>query len=595
MRPSRLTALADLGTPVERGIVALRAHLGDEAASLLQQVMPGVGEAAVFLFPLPEDYVGTERWLRIAFPASFPRSTLSLRVEPSPWLIWPHAMKTGLCLHGFKQKPVTGSPEVVVRDSLSRLSKIISLSLPTADPAAREEEFQRETLSYWKQQQPATAQNVSLLERPSRSCPLVAITIPSMRSRDGIEPVWIANQASDISAHVRRVTGIRVKVRKPAHAAFYLKLRSYPNVEAPSADAWLAWLQPHVAADDFAKLLFWFGESSTLACRWVALELPGAGNAPIYCLNLRDPSLQKDRGVRLGVRAGRRQERGSHHTKVLLASATLNVLDRTEILSRDMSADALTLSNARIVVVGQGSLGSPVALHLARAGVGHLTVIDPDELSSANLGRHVLGTSELGRNKAIAMRDRLQLDVPIVTVLAIPSYVELSVLMHPEVFEKADVVISTSADWASEALLWRMKSEGASWRLIQSWSEPHALVGHALVAKDGSADARPLFTDKGSFRHAFTSWPDGGSVALPACGQSFIPGGGIGMAGIAAMVSQVAISSLGPPADDRLWVSCLSNPQTAEKRGGAYVGPDLPAGVTGMTLTRHWPEATPNG
>lgn len=469
------------------------------------------------------------------------------------------------------------------------------MSLPTADPALRQEEFQRETISYWKHQQPVSAQTVSLLERPPRSGPLVAITVPRMRSHDGIEPVWIAKQANDISAHMRRVMGVRVKVRDPAHAAFYLKLRSYPDVEAPSSDGWLAWLQPHVTVEVFAKLLFWFGESSALASRWVALELPGTGHAPIYCLNLRDRSLQKDRGARLGVRAGRQQQSIRHQARLFLASATINVLDRTEILSRDRSVGTPMLSSARIVVVGQGSLGSPVALHLARAGVGHLTVIDPDELSSANLGRHVLGTDDLGRNKAIAMRDRLQRDVPIATILPIPMHVEMAVLTHPEVFERADVVISTSADWASEALLWRMKSEGASWGFIQSWSEPHALVGHALVAKDSAADARPLFTDSGSFRHAFTSWPGGGSVPLPACGQSFIPGSGIGMASIAAMVSQVVISSLDPSRDERLWISSVCNPQTAEELGGAYIGPALPTGVTGMTFTRAWPEAGSNG
>ncbi|AWH31458.1 hypothetical protein C1930_00530 [Stenotrophomonas sp. SAU14A_NAIMI4_8] len=589
-----MTALAESGTPVERGIAALHAYLGDDGASLLQPVSPRLGEAAVFRLPLPVDYAGVQRWLRIGFPQSFPRSTLSLRVEPSPWLIWPHAMETGLCLHGFQQKPVNGSPETVVKDSLSRLGKIIEISLPTADPAFRSEEFQREAISYWKNQQSVSNQSVSLLKRPSRSRSLIAVTVPRMRSHDGIEPVWIAESAGDISTHIRRVAGVRVNIRAPASAAFYLRLTSYPEIKAPSPEGWLAWLKPHVAVDDFAKLLFWFGESSSMSSRWVALELPGGSDSAIYCLNLRDHSLLPTRGVTLGVRAGRRQATRTSRDSLVIVSATINVLDRREILSRDRSIDAPLLSEARIVIVGQGSLGSPVALHLARAGVGHLTVIDPDELTSANLGRHVLGTDELGRNKALAMRDRLQRDVPIVSVVAIPVHVELALLTHPEVFESADIVIVTSADWASEVALWRKKSDGANWRLIQSWSEPNALVGHALVAPAGSADARPLFTDKGRFKHAFTTWPGGGSVPLPACGQSFIPGGEIGMSGVAGMVAQVGIASLAHRGEERLWVSSVSNPQLAEGLGGSYIGPVLPEHTTSMTLTRAWPEVAPN-
>ena len=593
-RRVRLTALAEFSAPVKRGIAALHAYLGDDGASLLQSVSPRLSEAAVFRLPLPIDYVGVQRWLRIGFPKSFPRSALSLRVEPSPWLTWPHAMEDGLCLHGFQQKPVNGSPETVVKDCLSRLGKIIEMSLPTADPALRSEEFQRESISYWKNQQPVSNQSVFLLERPSRSGSLIAVTVPRMRSHDGIEPVWIGEDAAEMSAHIRRVIGVRVNIRAPARAAFYLRLTSYPEIKAPSPEGWLEWLKPHVTVDDFARLLFWFGASSSIASRWVALELPGGSDSAIYCLNLRDHSLLPNRGVKLGMRAGRRQVARASQVDIVIASASINVLDRREILSRDRSIDARLLSEARIVIVGQGSLGSPIALHLARAGVGHLTVIDPDELTSPNLGRHVLGTDELGRNKALAMRDRLQRDVPIVTVVAIQVHVELALLTHPEVFESADMVIVTSADWASEVALWRNKSDGASWTLIQCWSEPNALVGHALVAPAGSADARPLFTENGRFKHAFTTWPEGGSVPLPACGQSFIPGSEIGVSGIAGMVAQIAIANLSLRGEERLWVSSVSNPQLAESLGGGYIGPSLPEHVTSMTLSRAWPEAASN-
>ncbi len=66
------------------------------------------------------------------------------------------------------------------------------------------------------------------------------------------------------------------------------------------------------------------------------------------------------------------------------------------------------LKGARVLLVGAGGLGSPVALYLAAAGVGHLTVVDPDVVDASNLQRQVLhGTRDLGRPKIDSARDRL--------------------------------------------------------------------------------------------------------------------------------------------------------------------------------------------
>ena len=66
------------------------------------------------------------------------------------------------------------------------------------------------------------------------------------------------------------------------------------------------------------------------------------------------------------------------------------------------------LKGSRVLLVGAGGLGSPVALYLAAAGVGHLTVVDPDVVDASNLQRQVLhGTAAVGRPKVESGRERL--------------------------------------------------------------------------------------------------------------------------------------------------------------------------------------------
>ena len=68
----------------------------------------------------------------------------------------------------------------------------------------------------------------------------------------------------------------------------------------------------------------------------------------------------------------------------------------------------LKLKNARVAIVGAGGLGSPVALYLAAAGVGHLGIIDFDNVDMSNLQRQVLySVSDVKRPKAETAREKL--------------------------------------------------------------------------------------------------------------------------------------------------------------------------------------------
>lgn len=67
------------------------------------------------------------------------------------------------------------------------------------------------------------------------------------------------------------------------------------------------------------------------------------------------------------------------------------------------------LNQARVLVVGLGGLGSPVALYLAASGVGHLSLVDFDEVDMSNLQRQIIhAQSDIGSNKAISAQQTLQ-------------------------------------------------------------------------------------------------------------------------------------------------------------------------------------------
>ncbi|MEE4301218.1 MAG: molybdopterin-synthase adenylyltransferase MoeB [Pseudomonadales bacterium] len=100
---------------------------------------------------------------------------------------------------------------------------------------------------------------------------------------------------------------------------------------------------------------------------------------------------------------------------------------------------------ARVLIVGLGGLGSPVALYLAAAGVGHLDVADGDRVDASNLQRQLLhGEADLGRPKAASARDRIAALDPRITVTAREARLAGAALS--EAVAAADVVVDATDD-----------------------------------------------------------------------------------------------------------------------------------------------------
>src|SRR5436309_3881412 len=75
------------------------------------------------------------------------------------------------------------------------------------------------------------------------------------------------------------------------------------------------------------------------------------------------------------------------------------------------------IAKARVLVVGAGGLGSPVALYLAAAGVGTIGIIDSDVVDLSNLQRQVIHhTDDVGRPKVESAKTKIQALNPSVAV-----------------------------------------------------------------------------------------------------------------------------------------------------------------------------------
>src|SRR5436305_3695168 len=68
----------------------------------------------------------------------------------------------------------------------------------------------------------------------------------------------------------------------------------------------------------------------------------------------------------------------------------------------------LKLKRAKVLCIGAGGLGSPLALYLAAAGVGRLGIVDFDVVDFTNLQRQVIhGTKDVGRPKLASAREAI--------------------------------------------------------------------------------------------------------------------------------------------------------------------------------------------
>ncbi len=173
------------------------------------------------------------------------------------------------------------------------------------------------------------------------------------------------------------------------------------------------------------------------------------------------------------------------------------------------------IMEAKVLIVGAGGLGSPVAVYLALAGVGTIGLVDFDVVDLSNLQRQILHQNEdVGRPKVISARETLHAYNPDVNVIAheFPLTSENAL----EVIGQYDIVVNGADNFATRYLV------NDACVFLQK-----PLVDGSILLFDGQATV--YLPGKGCYRCLYPAPPPPGLV--PSCAEAGVLGALCGTVG----------------------------------------------------------------
>jgi hypothetical protein len=215
-------------------------------------------------------------------------------------------------------------------------------------------------------------------------------------------------------------------------------------------------------------------------------------------------------------------------------------VDADWALARDHSLDVLRARRGkRVLLLGNGSLGSPLAKALARSGIGHLDIVDAQLMSVENTSRHELGLGDVGQPKAPALARQLKWDVPGLNVRGYladaPTWITKN--CTPGMY---DLVIECTAESSVRSFISNMRTTlFGDAPIIHAWTEPMCSAGHVVLTQvavpwPGDDPADTLINASDLSAHDTR-------VNLPACSDGFHPYGAADIQLIAAFAAERVI------------------------------------------------------
>lgn len=465
------------------------------------------------------------------FPHAPPRVAL---IDRPPPLTWPHVEDDGvLCLlPGFAEV----ADDAPVDVTLNVLRAAVEL-IENCAAGRNQDDFRAEFLSYWNRMINTNAiEFLSLLEArpPSRLVRLWCGQQFYVLGEDEFTVLsWLRNLFLEIKG--------QPWTTEPA-LMLWLKQPLHPH-EYPQTAAHMRALACHAGGADLLESL-----AARMPEKIVVLLAAPTPHGPCFAgVTVPAPrAAQLTRGFRPG-KIPPKLLAARFLSATSIVRSRVSRVDAPWMHGRDQDLRQPRLHAARVVVLGCGSVGGPVVVRLAQAGVGHLILIDPDTLSWPNVGRHPLGARHVGKAKATALAAQVRIDYPhIGSVVGHACQWQKIAASNPELLSGCDLIVSAIGNWGAEGALneWHVAHERKP-TVIYGWTEPHACAGHAVVIVSEGGCLRCGFTAIGQPTLRVTDWPSGTTFKQePACGVVFQPYGPVELMHIEATIAELALDAL---------------------------------------------------
>ena len=458
--------------------------------------------------------LGTEHLLggtpaRLTLPLDFPASSAEVHVDKELCLTLPHVEESGkLCL-GSPTKPADyDSPAHAVADTLRDFESFMAKS---SDYEWVRDEFQRERLAYWARYCDAHKRRrgipapkaVQVMLQPFNGHVEGNLAGFAQGSKGQRSQLWLAAQGDldgNVLAHRHGwakgtwMRGHALFVQMPLDAKW--SPSDWPNSLGELEQLVAKW------SDHELSLVSWIEGKREDKPQPFLIVLVQGTVAFGYCLA---PPLV------------------SVLTTVSLIPVVIERVDADWALARDHQLAPLQVRREkRVLLLGCGSLGAPVAELLARAGIGHLTVVDMELFEPENTARHILGFSSVNQSKALELAARLRREIPGISVKG-HFALATSWLAHKVDDGDFDLILDCTGESSIRCLLSLLASTRLrSVDIAHLWMEPFCAAAHVVYLKSG--DVWPS-DDPADTLVNIASWPSDVRVHLPACGAGFHPYG----------------------------------------------------------------------
>lgn len=218
------------------------------------------------------------------------------------------------------------------------------------------------------------------------------------------------------------------------------------------------------------------------------------------------------------------------------------------------------LRHKRVVLAGCGAVGGHLALELIRCGIGHLLLVDPDDLRPENAYRHVLGMPGglLRPKKALQLAADIERRYPGAQVKGFPGTIEQAIDVGLFVPAEQDLLISATGDPNTDrALNERLLQAPSCPPTLFTWLEPLGIGGHAVTFPGPRQVARQqgcfdcLFTpnplDPEPVLENHAAFAASGQVftrELAGCGNAFTPYSSLDALRTAELAARLAVEVL---------------------------------------------------